>query len=234
MSEIRVGDDEVAEAVNWFWATRSGQEEAQRASEKSTRGQRASVLGGAQLDGFASLIEDILVRNGVPEDSVLHDRSATLPGYFRHAKRWDIAVVENDQLLAAIEMKSQASSFGNNFNNRVEEAVGSSTDLQKAYEEDVLEQSSSPWIGYLMLLADNEDSRSAVGVREPNFDVDEDFKGASYADRYELLCERMVRQQVVDGAAFIMSDGDGYREPNPDLRFDRFARRMTHYVLGEI
>jgi hypothetical protein len=92
MNNFSVTNDEVEDAVRWYWSTKSGQEEAQRESERSTRGKRASVLGGKQLDGFATLIEDILVRNGIPDGSIVHDHDAVLPGHFRHAKRWDVAV----------------------------------------------------------------------------------------------------------------------------------------------
>jgi hypothetical protein len=48
----------------------------------------------------------------------------TLPGYFRPTKLWDVLVIHDKRLLAAIELKSQVGpSFGNNFNNRTEEAT---------------------------------------------------------------------------------------------------------------
>ena len=58
-----------------------------------------------------------------------------LPGFYRPTKKWDLVVVRDGRLCAAIEMKSQVGpSFGNNFNNRTEEAVGSSVDLWRAYQ----------------------------------------------------------------------------------------------------
>jgi hypothetical protein len=232
-------DREISDAVRWYWETRAGQAKDQKVSENSTRGRRADVLGGNQMDGFAGLVEDILAENGVPRDSVVHDYHATLPGYFRHEKEWDTAVVHDGELLAAIEFKSQASSFGNNLNNRAEEAVGSNTDLLEAYEEGVFEPSPPPWVGYLMLMADNEASRNTPNLREPNFSADEEFQGATYVDRMELLCLRMLRKRLVNGAAFILSDRDDgiegkYREPNKELRFERFARALTAHVSGYI
>lgn len=81
-------ESEVADAVQWYWETRSGQGATQRESEDSTRGRRAEVLGGQQMDSFAGLIEDIVVEAGVPRDSVHHDYHATLPGFYRHEKEW--------------------------------------------------------------------------------------------------------------------------------------------------
>ena len=105
---------EIARAVQFYWETRSGQAEEQRASSNTARGRRAEVLGGGQMDGFAGLVEDLLVAEGVPRESVKHDYQATLPGFFRHEKEWDTAIVHEGKLLAAVEYKSQGSSFGNN------------------------------------------------------------------------------------------------------------------------
>lgn len=232
-------ESELSDAVQWYWETRSGQGAEHRESEDSARGRRAEVLGGTQMDGFAGLIEDILVESGVPRDAVKHDYHATLPGYYRHEKEWDTAVVHNGELLAVVEYKSQASSFGNNLNNRAEEAIGNNTDLLQAYEDGVFEPSPAPWIGYLMLMADNEESRNVPNLREPNFPADDEFQGATYIDRMELLCLRMVRQRLANSAAFVLSDEergmDGeYWHPNEELKFTRFARSLTSYVEGHI
>ena len=77
---------EIASAVQFYWETRSGQAEEQRASSNTARGRRAEVLGGGQKDGFAGLVEDLLVAEGVPRESVKHDYQATLPDFFRHEK----------------------------------------------------------------------------------------------------------------------------------------------------
>lgn len=232
-------ETELSDAVQWYWETRSGQGAEQRESEDSARGRRAEVLGGTQMDGFAGLIEDVLVEAGVPRDSVKHDYYATLPGYYRHEKEWDTAVVHNGELLAVVEYKSQASSFGNNLNNRAEEAIGNNTDLLQAYEDGVFEPSPAPWIGYLMLMADNEASRTVPRLREPNFSVDDEFRDATYVDRMELLCLRMVRQRLANSAAFILSNEERgtegeYWHPNEELQFNRFVRSLTSHVRGHI
>lgn len=232
-------DAEISDAVQWYWATLSGQADAQRESENSARGRRAEVLGGGQMDGFASLVEDLLVDAGVPQASVKHDYHATLPGWFRHEKEWDTAVVHDNELLAAIEYKSQASSFGNNLNNRSEEVIGSNTDLLQAYEEGLFAPSPQPWVGYLFLMADTEESRAPTSLREPNFKADEAFQDASYVDRMEILLLRLVRQRLVTNAAFLLSDEERglngeYWQPNEELRFERFARSLVAHVMGSI
>lgn len=232
-------DSELADAVRWYWATRSGQAERQRDSGETARGRRAEVLGGKQMDGFAGLVEDVLVDAGVPRESVKHDYYATLPGYYCPEKEWDTAVVDDGRLLAVVEYKTQASGFGNNLNNRAEEAVGSFTDLLEAYENGLFEPSPAPFVGYLYLMADNEESRNAAQLREPNFPADTAFRNGTYLDRVEQLCLRLVRRRVVDGATFLVSDADNgpdgwYDEPNPELAFERFARSLVGHVRAHV
>jgi type II restriction enzyme len=75
--------------------------------------------------------------NGLAEAEIHFNRSAlTLPGYFRPTKLWDLLVMYQGRLIAAIELKSHIGpSFGNNFNNRTEEAIGTAVDLWTAFRE---------------------------------------------------------------------------------------------------
>ena len=124
---------------------------------------------------------------GVSDAHVFHKKKMELPGWYRAEKKWDLLVVADGNLAAGIELKSQVGSFGNNFNNRTEEAIGSATDLWAAYREGAFAPSPRPWLGYLMLLEEAPKSLSAVKVKEPHFNVFPEFSGASYAKRYELL-----------------------------------------------
>jgi len=57
------------------------------------------------------------------------NRGAVVGGRFRSSKNWDFLVITpRKKLLVAIELKSQVGSYGNNFNNRAEEAIGSAVD----------------------------------------------------------------------------------------------------------
>ena len=230
-------DQRISEAVAYYWSKLSDQAEEQRESEAATRGRRAEVLGGRQMDEFYVLCEDLLMDAGLPEESIYHDHSATLPGFYRATKRWDLAVVHEDELLAVIEFKSISSSFGNNLNNRIEEALGNSTDIYAAYEEGAFEPSPNPWMGYLLMMAENENSTSPVTVREPHFPVLEEFDGASYVDRGEQLCLRLLRERLYDGSVFLLSDQESglageFREPNTELEFRRFASSLVGHIKG--
>ncbi len=58
--------------------------------------------------------------------------------------------------------------------------------------------------------------------------VDEEFQERSYAKRYELVCERLVRDRLYDAACFFTSNAKTgkrgeYREPNDELSIRNFA-----------
>src|SRR5207249_10520950 len=124
----------------------------------------------------------------VPESCIAIDKRLELPGCFRAEKKWDLVIVHQRELLAAVEIKSQIGpSFGNNFNNRTEEALGSATDVWAAYREGAFAPSARPFLGYPMLLEDSQRSRSPVKVVSPHFRVFPEFRGASYRCRYAIL-----------------------------------------------
>jgi hypothetical protein len=88
-----------------------------------------------------------------------------------------------------------------------------------------------------MLLEDCDRSLSPVAVQEPHFPVFPEFKGASYAKRYELLCERLVREQLYNAACFVLSTRDGgpkgqYREPNAEIAFRTFVASLIGHATA--
>lgn len=173
--------ERIADAISFFWTTRLGQTNRQNALGVHDQGNRGAVTGGKQLDGFVNLIHDILIMNNIPENCIFINSDLELPGYYRPNKKWDLLVVDRGELIIAIEFKSQVGpSFGNNFNNRTEEAMGSAVDIWTAYREGVFGIQKSPWLGYFMLLEDCKKSNEPVRVRSPHFPVLKEFNDASY------------------------------------------------------
>ena len=150
-----------------------------------------------------------------------------LPGYFRATKNWDVLVVHRRRLIAVLEFKSQVGSFGNNLNNRSEEVVGSAADLWVAHEHGAFSDEPAsgispgqppgpegtigrdprpPFLGWLMLLEECPRSMQPVKVDEPHFGVSAEFRGASYARRYRILCERLVERKLYSAAALVLTD----------------------------
>lgn len=196
------------EAVKAFWGSREAARQKQIESGKADQGERAGVTAGKNMDGFLALVGDIVRANGLAHASIMRERSVlTLPGFFRPTKLWDMLVVQDGELVAALEFKSQVGpSFGNNFNNRTEEAIGTAHDLWTAYREGGFgRDASKPFVGWLMLLEDAPKSRLPVTDRSPHFAVFPEFEGASYADRYNILCRKLVQEQLYSAAATLLS-----------------------------
>lgn len=228
----------VAGAVRYFWKTRAAQQKKQAGSGRKDQGDRGAVTGGGQLDGFINLISDLVVKSGFPKGSIIRDKNVELPGFFRPTKEWDLLIVANGHLLASLELKSHIGpSFGNNYNNRTEEALGSATDLWTAYREGAFNASQRPWLGYFMLLEDAQRSRTPVTVREPNFRVFDEFREASYTKRYELLCLKLLRERLYDAACFLTSNRNegkrgSYAEPSDELSFRTFVTSLLARIMA--
>jgi type II restriction enzyme len=196
------------ESVMMFWGNRAKARQKQVEAGTSDQGERAGVTAGKNMDGFLSLVKDLVVANGLAHAEI-HQKKAllTLPGFFRPTKLWDILVLHKGKLIAAVELKSQVGpSFGNNFNNRTEEAIGTAHDLWTAYREKAFGETSRPFVGWLMLVEDAPASRSPVRSRSPHFKVFQEFQGVSYLKRYDILCQKLVREQLYTTAALITSE----------------------------
>jgi len=226
----------VAKAVAAYWSTRQSQSTTQRALGQRDYGARSAVTGGAQMDGFIKLLNELIEECGIQSRHIFHRTALELPGFFRPTKEWDLLVVRDQQLILGLESKSQVGpSFGNNFNNRTEEAMGSAMDLWAAFREGAFNKTIRPWLGYSFLLEDCEGSRRPVKVKEPHFKVLPEFVNASYAKRYELFCRKLVRERHYNAAALLLSAPKGglkgaFAEPAEDLAFLAFVKSLVAHV----
>jgi hypothetical protein len=225
-------------AVKHFWSTRETQAQKQGGvSGSKDAGTRSAVTGGAQMNGFINLVRDLLCESGLAKAHVYCEKYVEIPGWYRPEKKWDLLIVSDGKLLAGIEFKSQVGSFGNNYNNRTEEAIGSAADIWAAYREGAFKPSARPWLGYLMLLEEAPGSISPVRAREPHFKVFPEFKNASYARRYGILLTKLVRERLYDSACFLMSNSTGgikgrYKEPAPELCFQNFVESLLAKAIA--
>jgi Restriction endonuclease XhoI len=227
----------VQDAVQRFWATRQGAQARSAAGERPDAGQRGAVTSGGHLGGFVELIEAIVVANGLKAGDV-KTRGCVLPGYFRATKNWDVLVIHRGVLVAAIELKSQVGSFGNNFNNRAEEVLGSAADLWTTFREGAFHagirpgaETPRPFLGWIMILEDSLKVTVPVSSSAANFPVFAEFEGASYQRRYELLCEKLVSERLYQAAALLVTpqravDDGAYR----DLGLRLFVTELAAHV----
>jgi type II restriction enzyme len=200
-------EEKAVKAVKAFWGNRDAARQRQIEKGVADQGERAGVTGGKNMDGFVDLIIDLVRANGLDQAQIYQTKGLlTLPGYFRPTKLWDLLIIHKGQLVAGIELKSQVGpSFGNNFNNRTEEAIGTAHDFWTAYREEAFGKQPRPFVGWLMLVEDAPESRRPVANEAPHFTVFPEFNGASYLNRYDLLCQRLVQEQLYSNAVLMTS-----------------------------
>ncbi|MGM9741333.1 MAG: PaeR7I family type II restriction endonuclease [Candidatus Cryptobacteroides sp.] len=220
----------IRDAVRSFWETKRKQLDS--SGDSSNRG---SVVGGKQLDAFADLLKRVAIEQGIPEECI-YTSQAYLPGYFRSSKDWDFLIIApNRKLIAAVEFKSQIGSYGNNFNNRAEESIGSAVDLWTAFRENQFPNQTAPWLGYLAIVGKDEGSISPVRNNEPHYPVLPEFKQASYLDRYRILCQKLIRERHYSMAALICTSGsDHYEDVSEDISVVKFIRSFVGHLKGNI
>lgn len=205
-------DDPTQAAVDLFWNTRSQQTAA--LADGGRAGGAARAAG--HMNGIRDLVKFFFVVAGMPEAAILSE--PYLPGYYRARKRWDLAVRYKGSLVAALEFKSQVGSVGKNINNRFEEALGTATDTWAAHEKYAAFGELRPWLGYVFVL--REDDETEVHGRSINaaFSADRSFNGLSYNQRYQEMVRRFMDDDIYQAGWFITTkmNKDGvisYTEP---------------------
>jgi hypothetical protein len=235
-------DTQIRRAAREFWLARAMARDEQTKRGTRDSGQRAEVTAGRSLDGFRALIIDTIRRNSCPQ-TIVHDgrKAVSLPGYFRPSKSWDLLAVRKSQLILCIELKSLGGpSFGNNANNRAEEAIGSGYDFRRAQHQGQFGGGSRPFLGYLILVEDDPGSSRSVSVHSPHFEVDPVFAESSYQSRMRILCERLMEQQVYSSAAVLATPRPAnqnarvsYSDLSEPTSFRRLLTRLAAHVSGE-
>lgn len=242
-------DQAIKEAIRHFWRVRDGGE---------------GVRTGKTLDPFIDIITRTVNESGLPNAGAYTGRnSSQLPGFFRPHKSWDVVIINDGKLIAAVEFKSQVGSIGNNFNNRTEEVLGSALDLQTAIEEDAFEDATSIFTGYLIVV-----EKSASTLKKPSVNMDffpvmkgflaneavrgDQYKkrengtfpkvqGISYLSRYDVMCKRLVAKKLYTATAVVAvpnanHDVGDYENLSPETSIKTFLTRLAAHceVVAEI
>jgi hypothetical protein len=201
-------------AIAAYWGAKKAQNELSAIKNKVGSGTAGSVRGGKHFDPIAALLAKFFLEAGYPPSAirVTAGQGLALPGYYRPQKRWDVVIAYEDTLIAAFELKALGGpSFGNNYNNRVEEALGSAVDLHRAAIAD-LYPGEKPWLGYFFIMQDAEGSRTRVRPEKSAFPVDVVWHGNSYQDRFATFCQRLIAEGLYDAVCYVTSSAE---DPTP-------------------
>ena len=224
----------IVKAIEDFWATRNKQKSNQKGKIADTTN-RSAVTGGKQFNGFLSLLSKVAIDAGIPKNCI-YLKGNQLPGFFRPTKEWDFLIISpNGKLIAAIELKSQVGSFGNNFNNRTEEALGSAVDLWTAFRENAFPNQSSPWVGYLLLVEKSKKSTTTVRISEPYFKVFEEFRDTNYLERYKLFCQKLMLERHYTQSCLIWtSDNNKFGDIEENISLTTFLYSFIGHIAGQL
>lgn len=192
------------DAIAAYWGTKARQSERSAINGAVGAGTAGSIRGGKHFDAIAALLSKFFLEAGYPPESIRLSKGLELPGYFRPQKQWDVVVVHDGVLVAAFEMKALGGpSYGNNYNNRVEEALGSAVDMRRAAAE--LYPREKPWLGYFFIMQDGPGSRRPVKTAAGALPPDGVWRNTSYQERFGIFCERLVAEQLYDAACYVTS-----------------------------
>lgn len=239
MSARRIGyQDRLAQAVRAFWKSRRRAAATQKARGAADQGNRAAVTAGKNMEGFHGMLEDV-IHHYAPAGTEIHQAKAkvAIPGFFRPIKSWDLLVVNDGCLLAALELKSLGGpSFGNNANNRCEEAIGSGHDFRRAQSQGLFGPGAAPFLGYLLFIEDDPATRRPVRTRAPHFPNDRVFQDESYQGRMRILCERLMEQNLYSAAAVLTAakgSQGASRDLSPGTSFKTLLAKLSGHLAGD-
>lgn len=192
------------------------------------------------MAGFTDLVVDIVCANGLTRAHVLqHDRQVSLPGHFSATQLWDIVVVNEGRLIAAVKFDYlPGASLSACASCDCDKVLGRAMELQAAYRRGVFGETRKPFVGYLMLLEDAPASRRPATDASPNFPLSPEFRRASYAERYNILCRKLMADNLYTVAAVILlpssaSKSGTYSELSEPTGLKAFVTTLAGHIAAE-
>jgi hypothetical protein len=227
-------DTRIQNLVDAFWGHRN----AAVALQLESGVQGGAARSGGHMRAIQDHVRKIFLDNGLSQDCILPG-SPSLPGFFRRAKSWDIVVVYKGVLVAAIELKSQVGSVGNNANNRIEEAIGNAFDIDAVQRNNQAFGAVPPWLGFVMVFEESERTQAQLRPQTSEFSIDPIFENLSYSRQYQIALSRFVSDGLYDAGWFLTTKssdgGKTYTYDQPlatatESTFEGLIRARIEYV----
>jgi hypothetical protein len=211
-------DDEarMSQAVAWYW----------RALEQPT----------SRLEGFHALVSRILAHNGLPEARVHTRHGLELPGFFMPTRPWDIVVMHEGRLVAALAIRARtAQSLENGFVALGEEALCTGKEMDALCRKQAFGPGLRPWFGWLVLLEDGSALARPAAMAPTLLQVVPEYRHSTHAEWYGLLLRKLERERIFDACALLLcpedrQQSDTYREPTRDLGGMRLLAHLASHA----
>jgi type II restriction enzyme len=93
-------------------------------------------------------------------------------------------------------------------------------------------------VGWLMMVEDSPKSRKAVRDTSPHFPVLPEFQSASYLSRYDLLCQKLVKEGLYSSACLLASPREAaitgeFSEISHMTSLKAFITSLAGYIASE-
>ena len=210
-------------ALRTWLDVRRTQAEASVASGRGQEGRRSAVTGGRHLEAIHQLVVDEIHATGATGLHMHKNQGATLPGFYRATKSWDLVLMQGSIPVLAVEYKSMLGSEGKNLNNRADEIFGMAEDTRQAEANELLPPQMRR--AYIFVMADNRDTSRPVGVSRTLGRADPIFDGASYVKRMAIMLRRMRDTGLfhMTWAVAVKKEPFSWSEPDAAVGWDRFS-----------
>lgn len=218
-------------ALDYWIRSKDDQAALSKLAGRAQQGNRATVTGGKHLAAVNQLIVDELVESGLQDLTLHFNRHATLPGYYRASKSWDLLAVRDGDPVLVVEYKSMKGSEGKNLNNRADEVFGIAEDLRAAQQAGLVNDRLVR--AYVFLMEVTPAVTRPVGNVVRVGEADPIFAGASYLDRMAIMCERIREAGLYDltWAVGVETNPTRIREPRESCGWVEFKAGLWE-LLG--
>ncbi|WP_257461319.1 PaeR7I family type II restriction endonuclease [Archangium lipolyticum] len=204
------------QAVDWYW----------KALNQPT----------SRMEGFHALVSRIVADNDLPNARVHTSHEMKLPGFFTPARKWDMVVMHEGRLVAALGIRAWAgppSEHG--LVAMAEEAICTGKEMDTLSRQQAFGSGLRPWFGWLVLLKDSPAITQPAPATATFFRLLPEYRNSSQAERCERLLRELERHRLFDACSLLLCNEERkqpgyYREPTRDLGIKRFLTHLAGHT----
>ncbi|MYU01453.1 protein kinase [Streptomyces sp. SID8350] len=212
----------VKEAARTFWAVRE-------------RRDLQEVRVGNRYGELVTAVVDSLTTRGIDPAWIRIGRAAEFPGSYGLGRAaWDLAIFRDDIPLAAVTIKTLGGpSYGNNFNNRIQELTGNAFAVRQHDGQSI--ERFRPYLGLFFIIQEGEGANRPL--QRPRGSSTDTIWGLSYKERLGETFAQFRSDGLYDGIAYVSASKDenpSLEEPRPDMSVNGFVDALATRILSYV